>query len=68
VREGWTLRRLRDTCAVEWVRAGLSLPSLQTILRHGAITDTLPYLEAVAGDGQAKRERAEPRLPRKDRL
>jgi hypothetical protein len=64
VGERWTLRRLRDTCAVEWLRADLPIWHVQTIMGHRSLKDTLPYLEAVGGDRQAKLEQAEPRLPR----
>jgi integrase len=64
VGEGWTLRQLRGTCAVEWLRADLPIWHVQTIMGHRSINDTLPYLEAVGGDRQAKLEQAEPRLPR----
>jgi integrase len=62
VGEGWTFRRLRDTCAVEWIRAGLSLANLQTIMGHRSMKDTLPYLAAVGGDVRRQIERLEPKL------
>jgi integrase len=34
VGNGWTFRRLRDTCAVEWVRVGLPLWHLQPVMGH----------------------------------
>src|SRR4051794_1480620 len=61
VGEGWTFRRLRDTCAVEWIRAGLSLWHLQTIMGHRSMKDTLPYLAAAGGDAQRQVEILEPR-------
>jgi len=44
---GWTFRRLRDTAAVEWSRAGLEVWHLQDLLGHRSIKDTLPYVEAA---------------------
>jgi integrase len=46
---GWTFRRLRDTGAVEWLRAGLEVWHLQELLGHRSMKDTLPYLEAATG-------------------
>ena len=64
VGEGWTFRRLRDTCALEWLRAGLQVWHLQQMLGHRSMKDTLPYLEAVGGDVQRKLEQVEPEVPR----
>jgi len=47
---GWSFRRLRDTCAVEWLRAGLAIWDLQELLGHRTMKDTLPYMEAARGD------------------
>jgi integrase len=60
VGEGWTFRRLRDTGAVEWLRAGLPVQHLQHLLGHRSAKDTLPYVEAVGGDPQRRLEKAEP--------
>lgn len=47
-------RRLRDTCAVGWLEAGMSLWQVQRLLGHARLKDTLPYGEAVAVDLQAQ--------------
>lgn len=46
---GWTLKRLRDTCAAGWVRAGLPAEHLRQLLGLSRIEDTLPYMRLVAG-------------------
>lgn len=46
---GWELRRLRDTCAAGWVRAGMSLEHLRQLLGLSRIEDTLPYARLVGG-------------------
>jgi integrase len=60
--KGWTFRRLRDTCAVEWLRAGLPVWSLQELLGHRSMKDTLPYLEAAGSDAGRDLHRVERRL------
>jgi len=59
---GWTFRRLRDTCAVEWLRAGLPVWHLQQLLGHKSLKDTLPYLEANGSDVAAHASSSEGRL------
>jgi integrase len=51
---GWTLKRLRDTCAAAWVRSGMPLEYLRQLLGLSRIDDTLPYARLVRGslDGQ----------------
>ena len=48
--EGWSLSRLRQTCGISWLRAGLSIWHVQRLLGHQSIRDTLPYAEAMKGD------------------
>jgi len=43
-------RRLRDTCAVGWLEAGMTLWEVQRLLGHARLKDTLPYGEAVSAD------------------
>jgi site-specific recombinase XerD len=50
VGDGWTLKRLRDTCAQTWVRRGLAPEHLRQLLGHATIEDTLPYSRLVGGD------------------
>jgi integrase len=47
---GWQLKRLRDTCAVAWVRSGMPLEHLRQLLGLSRIEDTLPYLRHVGGN------------------
>jgi integrase len=46
---GWTLKRLRDTCAAGWVRSGMPLEYLRELLGLSRIEDTLPYAGLVRG-------------------
>jgi integrase len=50
VGDGWTLKRLRDTCAVSWVKRGLPLEHLRQLLGQAALEDTLPYARMAGGD------------------
>jgi integrase len=54
---GWMLKRLRDTCAVAWVRSEMPLEYLRELLGLSRIEDTLPYARLVRGslDGQMER-------------
>jgi site-specific recombinase XerD len=47
--DGWELRRLRDTCAAAWVRAGMPLEHLRQLLGLARIEETLPYARLVRG-------------------
>jgi integrase len=58
--EGWTLKRLRDTCAVAWVRAGLPLEHLRQILGLATLEAVLPYVALAGGDVERKMERLDP--------
>jgi len=53
---GWTLKRLRDTCAAGWVRSGLPLEHLRQLLGLSTIYEVLPYARLVKGslDGQVE--------------
>jgi hypothetical protein len=46
---GWTLKRLRDTCAAAWVRSELPLEHLRQLLGLSRIEDALPYARQVRG-------------------
>jgi integrase len=50
---GWSLTRLRQTCGVGWLRAGLPIWHVQRLLGHHSIRDTIVYAEAVTGDTRA---------------
>ncbi|MFZ1927363.1 MAG: tyrosine-type recombinase/integrase [Solirubrobacteraceae bacterium] len=53
---GWTLKRLRDTCAAGWVRSGLPLEHLRQLLGLSTIHEVLPYARLVKGslDGRVE--------------
>ena len=53
---GWTLQRLRDTCAAGWVRSGLPLEHLRQLLGLSRIEDTLPYARLVRGSLEGRME------------
>jgi len=46
---GWSLKRLRDTCAAAWVRAGLPLEHVRELLGLARIEDALPFARFVRG-------------------
>jgi integrase len=46
---GWQLQRLRDTCAIAWVRSAMPLEHLRQLLGLSRIEDTLPYARLVRG-------------------
>lgn len=61
---GWEYRRLRHTAATEMLRAGRKLHTVQLILGHKNIQQTLRYAELVPEDILADAERSESRLSR----
>jgi hypothetical protein len=54
---GWTLKRLRDTCAAGWVRSGMPLEYLRELLGLSRIEDTLPYARLVRGGLDGRMEK-----------
>jgi site-specific recombinase XerD len=56
VGSGWTLKRLRDTCAAGWVRSGLPLEHLRQLLGLSRIEDALPYARLVRGSLDGRME------------
>lgn len=50
-------RRLRHTCAVSWLKAGMTLWEVQRLLGHADLKDTLPYGEVVKTDLESGVER-----------
>jgi integrase len=46
---GWTLKRLRDTSAAAWVRAGLPPEKLRELLGLARVEDVMPYMRLVRG-------------------
>jgi site-specific recombinase XerD len=61
VGEGWTLKRLRDTCAVSWVKAGLPLEHLRQILGLASLNDVLPYVALAGGSVERRMQRLDRR-------
>jgi site-specific recombinase XerD len=47
---GYQLHRLRHTCGTEWLRNGLALEQVKTLLGHSRIQQTLAYAEILKGD------------------
>lgn len=62
VGEGWTLKRLRDTGAVTWVRAGLPLKHLRLLLGLASMNDVLPYARLATMTLEQRVERVGPAL------
>lgn len=52
-------RRLRHTCGIAWLKAGMKLWEVQRFLGHASLRDTLPYGEAVEASLQGKVERGQ---------
>ncbi len=50
-------RRLRHTCGIAWLKAGMTLWELQRLLGHALLKDTLPYGEAMQVDLDRRVER-----------
>jgi integrase len=50
-------RRLRHTCGIGWLKAGMTLWEVQRLLGHATLKDTLPYGEAIKVDLQRRVER-----------
>jgi hypothetical protein len=47
--DGWTLKRLRDTCGVYWLRRGLSAEHLRQLMGYRTMEDTLPFVRLTGG-------------------
>ena len=52
-------RRLRHTCGIGWLKAGMTLWEVQRFLGHATLKDTLPYGEAMKANLQRRVERQE---------
>ena len=59
---GWTFKRLRDTCAVRWIRAGLPLEHTRRLLGIDSLDAVLPYAALVTGTTEDAVHRFEPRV------
>jgi integrase len=57
VGRGWTLKRLRDTCALAWVRSAMPLEYLRQLLGLSRIEDVLPYARLVGGSLDGRMEK-----------
>jgi hypothetical protein len=51
------LRRLRDTCIVVWLKAGLPLEHVRQATGHRALADLLPYAALVGGSVERRMQR-----------
>jgi site-specific recombinase XerD len=49
VGEGWTLKRLRDTCIAAWLRSDLRLENVRELLGLSRIEEVLPHARLVPG-------------------
>lgn len=58
----WSYRRMRDTCAVGWLNAGLPLEHVRQLLGLGSIEATLPYARLARGTLARRMERVEERF------
>lgn len=47
VGKGWSLKRLRDSCAANWIKVGMPLGEVQELLGLASIREVLPYAGAV---------------------
>ena len=65
---GWTLKRLRDTCAVAWLRAGLPIEMARQLLGLSSLEDVLPYASLARGDLDGHMRRAARSFARDVRL
>jgi integrase len=55
---GWSLKRLRDTCARRWVELGLLADALRELLGIASIEDVSPYLSVKCAPLAAEMARA----------
>lgn len=55
----WSYRRLRDTCAVSWLNAGLPLEHVRRMLGLESIEATLPYARLAKGTLERRMARVE---------
>lgn len=46
----WTWHRFRHTCATEWLRAGVALETVSTLLGHATLQQTLAYAKIAKSD------------------
>lgn len=46
----WRWHRFRHTCATEWLRAGAELETIQRLLGHATIQQTLAYAQILKSD------------------
>lgn len=62
VAPGLNYRRLRHTCGIAWLKAGMTLWEAQRLLGQASLMDTLPYGEAIGAALQGRVERGEGRF------
>lgn len=59
---GWSYRRLRDTCAVAWLNAGLPVEHVRRLLGLSSLEATLPYARLAKGTLERRMTRVEERF------
>jgi integrase len=58
----WSYRRLRDSCAVSWLNAGLPLEHVRRLLGLSSLEATLPYARLARGSLERRMARVEERF------
>ena len=59
---GWTYKRLRDSCAVRWLRAGLPIEHARRLLGIDSLDAMLPYAALVTDTTEDAMHRVEARV------
>ena len=59
---GWTYKRLRDTCAARWLRAGLPIEHARRLLGIDSLDAVLPYAALVTDTTEDAMHRVESRV------
>ena len=58
----WGYRRLRDTCGVAWLNAGLPVEHVRQLLGLSSLEATLPYARLARGTLERRMKRVEDRF------
>jgi integrase len=61
----WSYQRLRDTCAVSWLNAGLPVEHVRRFLGLSSLEATLPYARLAKGTLERRMERVEEQCRRR---
>lgn len=54
---GWELHRFRHTCATIWLRSGMALEKVQSLMGHATLEQTLAYAEVTSDDVELEMEK-----------